>query len=519
MGRWAYGAAWLAADRSTARDLASARLAGAAGAATSAAIGAGRGDAERFLLVSALARLSEAIERGSGALAEAVERAVEEEAARLVDDGATLRALTARERTAFVPRFGLESFDAALRELGPDRHVLLREAAAQLEAGLMGTREPCPALRALRLYLQATLALDASEATVAVEAAPTSGVEPVRTLGIWLTAVLALAARRATAFAAAWASAARTSKDALSKTLAGLTSGAMLANNVVEALMEEPWALVHALAMTTEPEHAAAILDCGAQAQTRLRTQAAQSVAAWAAHADRAEELERRLGVAVLASNRDRKGHRDHRSAGSLDLFGAWNAQRAAETAQAALGAAMDRAMVAETARRREAVRQAKGALEGLRRAHEAALEAARAKLDSVPTGADVSPDDEGAQRGCVFGFGAGCSVMATYAAIGLVLGTGGVVGRVAPLVVGVAALPVGAAIFVQVAQGIRRAARANEATKRRASASEAFERARRATDSSHGSLLAEARGALEEAERELGEFVRHSAPDARAAA
>ena len=505
VGRWSYAAAWLSEERSAARELVQARLSLATGAATTAAMAAGRGDAERFALVSAVARLSEAIEGGGGTLAAAADRAFDEAAGQLAQDGATLRAATFRERAAFAPRFGLEGFASAILDTGQDRHVMMREASATLEEALLGVRGPCPALRVLRLFLLATLAVESHDASATLAPAPSEERDPVATLGIWLTADLALAARRATAYETAWATAARTSGDAISKTIAGLTSGAMLSKGVVEAFVDDPWALPLTLAMTTEPQHASALLDCGVRAQAAQRAQAGKEVARWATQSMRVDDLEGSLGIDIVASRETREGHREHETCGGLDLFSAWSVVRGAEEARSILRESVNRSVGVETSKRREAVRRAKNALQGLREAYEAAIEAARAKAEvPLENAAELARTEAGAQRGCLFGFGAGCSVMAIYAAVGLVVGMGGVVGRVAPLVVGIAALPVVAAVAVQLAASLKKAAAAAERNRRKAAAAAEMERLRSIAERTHGGPMAQAREALEAAEASL---------------
>lgn len=510
LGRWAYAAAWLAEDRIKARELVWARLGWAVEEATRAAMSAGRGDADRYALVSAIARLPEAIETRRGPLADAVERAVEQAAARLAQDGATLRGLTQREQAAMAPRFGLSAFSAALLDVGPDRQVMLRESLASLEEALLAIRGPCPALRTLRLFLQAALGKDGAST---IDGGLSTSGDPVATLGLWLQADLALLARKAAAYGAAWASAAGIAGDPLSRTLAGLATGAMGTHKVVDALASDPWALLVALAMTTEPEHAAALLECGAQAQKTSRGKAARSVREWVGQADRANDLERRLGISVVAPYEFRQGHREMAQTANLDLFSAWSVADMAEEARDALRGAIQKGIETESVRRQEGVRQAKASLESVQRRYDLELEAAREKLTIDCGPVVVYEDDEGAQRGCVYGFGAGCGVMGTYIAAGLAIGTGGMMGRIAPLVIAIAALPVGAAIVVQIAYGLRRAAREAEASRRRSALTQEFERTRREAEKAHRAALAKGREGLEEAESELATFERQLGP------
>ena len=524
VGRWHYAAAWLADDLATARAFVRARLGGAAEIATTAAMGAGRGDADRFLLVSALARLPEAIHEGGGSLGTVAERAIEETALALYEEGAALRGATKRERAAFAPRFSLESFDAAMHEVGIDRHVVLRELAAQLDEALLETKADAPCLRTMRLFLAATLCLDSADVGGAFERAPTGwGEDRVAALACLLTADLALTARRSAAYEAAWASAVRVSTDGLSRILAALTSGAAQANNVVAAIGEDPWALVLALAMTTQPEHASALLDWGVLAQGERRARAAKSVALWAQQTMRIEDMERRMSIEIAASVEDRQGH-ETLAVGGLDLFGLWNAIRVTEEARAALTLATESSLAAEAGRRRDAVKKAKTSLETVREAYESVLEAAKATHQRKVETEDASfeekvGDGSGPQKGCVYGFGAGCSVVATYVVIGVIVGTGGMMGKIGPAVMAIAAVPVAAAIVVQVAYAIRRSAALAEAEGKRKAAMSELERARGIADREHGTALKDRRLHLEEVEESLGAFERLLASSLRTAA
>jgi len=517
IGRWAYAAAWLADDRPAARELAAARLGHAVEAAMQAAVGAGRGDAERFALVSALARLPESIE-GRGALGAAVGAAIDDMVARLTADGAALRTMTFKERVGFAPRFNIASFEAGLREVGPDRNVILREVAHALDEALAEVSSPCPALRTLRLFLRASLAADAQESALAEGVA--GGEEPLRTLAAWLSADMALLARRSAAYGTAWSVAARGGGDSFSRTVAGLTSGAMLSNSVVEALVEDPWALVMALAMTSQADHASALLDCGAQAQVSLRATAKARVAAWANQARKVGELEERLEIAVLAPYEVREGHADLAGASNLDLFAAWHAIRIADEARAALRAATERTIAAELGRHREAARLAKASLETVQRRYEALLEAERG--DPAP---DVRPElstpaeDANAQKGCLMGLGAAAAVMVSYVALGIVLGTGGLVERIGPMVVALAALPAGAAVTVQVAHALRRSSRSTEANRQRLARAGRLEHARIVADREHGEGLAKAKEEVSQAEARLTDFEVLLRSDSRSAA
>lgn len=512
VGRWAYAASWLSDDYPTAVELARGRLSGAAEAATAAALTAARGDSEMYRLVGAIARLPEAFQSGRGPFAEAVERAIDAMAERLMRDGEALRTQTHWERTKIAPRYVLETFHAGLLDVGSDRHVMLREAARELDDVLLTARDACPALRTLRLFLQAALPQD--EAGFSGAMPPGAEDEPMATFGRWLVADLALQARRGSAYEAAWAAAARSSKDPLSRILAWLTSGTMLPNGVPEGITEDPWAVILALAMITEPEHASAVMECGALAQTALRTKAVRSVAQWAAQAARVESLERDLEIAVLASYEAREGHREFDSVANLDLFASWNAIQASEESRSKLRSAVERSLAAETARRREAVRQAKAALDTVRATYESTLEAAREKRDLPALKPPPDVDDANAQRGCLYGFGAGAAVMATYIVLGIVMGTNGLIERLGPVVIGIASLPVAAAILAQVAIGLRRAAATAEVNRRRSLASADYERARQRAERTHGPALIDARIAFEDAEESLAAFEKHLTSD-----
>ena len=522
MGRWAFAAAWVSEDRATARDVVRARLAGAADIATRAAMAAGRGDADRFVLVSAIARLKEAFEGGEGTLAEMAFRAMDEAAGQLVANGSALRSAVQRERAAFAPRFGLEGFAAAMLDAGSERNVLMREASRGLDEALLTARGPCPALRTLRLFLRASLAIDSNDPFAVPEGSTTAkGHDPVAVLGMWLAADLALASRRGSAYEAALRAAAKASGDALSRTISGLAAGERSSKGVAQALQADPVALLLALAMTTTAEHASALLDHGVQAQSLGRVEAGREVVRWGAEARRVDELEARLGVSVQAPGGARQGHRDHENVGGLDLFAAWHAARTAQDACASLREGALRSVSAESKRRREAVRRAKAALDRAKRAYEAELEAGRGRLETAaPRPVVDERAEESAQRGCVFGFGAGCSVLGTYAAVGVVIGTGGIVGRIAPIVVGVAAIPVATAIVIQVALSARRALAAAEANRRRTVASAEFERLRTTTARAHGGKMAILREALSAAEAEARDLERRLGPtDLQAAA
>lgn len=521
VGRWAYGAAWLSQDRATARELIRFRLESTAEAATIAAMSAGPGEAGRYSLVSAIARLPEAI-RGEGAYAGAVERAIDEAAEALVDDGKDLRDLTMEERVTYAPRFHLEGFEAAMHELGPDRHVLLREVASQLDDAVSTARGACLSLRALRLFLQSTLSMDSHETSTAFEAGVEDYGDPVVRLGIWLLGDLALNAQRATRYEKAWSVAARVCGDPLSKTLAGLTSGSMATSDVASALFRDPWTLVTALAMTTDPQHASALLDCAVQAQTERRQVAARELARWAAKAKRIDDLENQAGLAVLTAYEDREGFRDCPPVGSIDLFNAWYWSSLAAESARTLAEAADRSTRLEMERRRSKVRLARASLDAAREAHEAMLEAARRRLEERlrrDREALGIQDGASAHRGCLYGFGAGCSVMATYAFISVVMGMGGLMGKIAPIVVAVAAMPVAAAIVAQMALALRRAAATAEAQRRREVAENEFEREKAAAERQTSATLTEGRHLLEEAEANLTEFERLVATETRPAA
>ena len=284
----------------------------------------------------------------------------------------------------------------------------------------------------------------------------------------------------------------------------------MLSKGVVEAFVEDPWALPLALAMTVEPQHASALLDCGVQAQAALRAQAGKEIARWATQSMRVDDLESSLGIDIVVSPETRDGYREYESCGGLDLFSAWSVVRGAEEARSILRESVDRSVRVETSKRREAVRRAKNALHSLREAYEAAIEAIRVQaevpLESV---SELAQAEASAHQGCLFGFGAGCSVMATYAVVGMIAGTGGIVGRIAPLVVGIAALPIAAAITVQLAASMRKASVTAGINRRKAAASAEMERLRNIAERTHGGPMAQAREALEAAEASLATLER----------
>lgn len=433
------------------------------------------------------------------------ERAVHEAAAQLVADGTALRSAMFRERAAFAPRFGLEGFAAGMLDVGSERNVLLRQACRELEEVLLTARNPCPALRTLRLFLHASLALGSQDASAALEAPPSGANDPVSTLGIWLTADLALEARRAEAYEGAWSAAVRASGDALSRMVVGLASGAMISKSVAEALRTDPTALVLALAMTNEVEHASALLDSGVQAQALGRAHARKEVARWAAQAKRIDEIQARLGIAIVATTEMREGHRAYENVGGIDLFSAWHVGRYAEDARVSIQECVARSLSEEKMKRIEAVRRAKAALEQAKGRYDAMIEAARRQRDGVSVGPVMDEQaEESAHRGCLYGFGAGCSVIATYAVITIVLGVGGLVGRIAPIVVGIAAIPVGAAVAVQIAVAIRRAKATALAHRTRLAATAEFERVRAAAERTYRPTLAGLREKVEETEEEF---------------
>jgi len=521
VGRWAYGAAWLAKDRLMARELVRSRLEKTAEAATASALSAGTGDKERHAVVSAIARIPEAI-RGEGGFIGAVERAIDEGASALMAQGKDLREITADERIGFATRFHLEGFDAAMHEVGPDRHILLREVLAQLDEAVSVARGACLSLKALRLFLQSTLSMDSHEAPSIFEAGYPEYGDPVTRLGTWLLADLALTAQRGTRYEKAWATAARTSGDPLSRILTGLSATATSRPEVVSAILADPWALVSALALTTQPAHASFLLDCAVEAQFEHRQFAAREVKRWKMKAHQVAELEQRASLVVLTSHEDREAHRDCPAVGNIDLFNAWYWSTAAGTATNNLSEASDRAIRLEMERRRAKVRTASSSVDAAKQSQEIATEAARQRLNErlrADREKFEQPDGTAAHRGCMYGFSAGCSVMGTYALVGIVVGMEGLMGRIAPLVMAIAALPVGAAILAQLALAMRRASANAEAQRRRDAAEAEFERAKLAAERQMGAVFAEARRAQEEAEKELSEFERQVMPPMKSAA
>jgi hypothetical protein len=520
VGRWAYGSAWLAEDIDTARELVLARFIGTAEAATAAAMAAGRGDADRLALVSAIARLPEALRTGSGPYSPIVDRAIEEAVEQLLADGEYLRKRAEHERTMFAPRFHTDGFSGAMNEVGAHRGVLLREVLGQLQDALALSNESCPTLKSLALFLNSMLGVDSHETTSTFE-----GLEdkegPLARMGIWLVADVALASRRAARYSKAWAAAARTCGDPLSKTIAGLTTGAMQSNDVAGAILADPWALIVALAMTSQAEHASALLDYGVQAQREHRSRAAKEIRQWSATVLRADDLEKRTGIAVLAPYEEREGYRECPTMADADLLTAWHWGTRAAQADASLGKAIDHSVAQELGRRTTAVKNARASLDSVRATREAMIENAQHEYDESlrhrGTAAELQ-QDANAQRGCMFGMGAGCSVMATYMAVCVVLGTGGLMGKIAPLVVAIAALPVGAAVVVQVGSSLRRVAKSTEEVKRRELAKKKFELAKEAAHEATSAAQEKGRRLLEEAETKLASFERQVGPSAKGA-
>ena len=513
VGRWSYAATWIAEDRTTARDLVRARMTCAATFATSAATKSGKGDAERFALVNAIARLGGALMAGTGPLAAATERAVEESATALLRDGKTLRTATGREHAAIATIPFLDAFTAAMHDSGPERHVLFREVSSKLDEALIDSDGPFPALRTLRLYLRATLALDASETPDLDASATTQAGRLFATLGAWLSGDLALASRRATAYQKAWSAAARCSGDALSRIVAGLASDAMLTKGVADAMAEDPWALPLALGMTSEPEHASVLLEFGAHVQTHLRRHAAEAVGRWAAEVVRLAEFEERLGVLTPVTTELREGHQEFASCGSLDLFAVWHVARRAEEARTALRDAMDLCLATETSGRREAVRRAKETLQRLREAYENDLESARARAEEpLPPPDGLLAAEASANRGCFVAVGSAFAVMAVYAVVSLTMGSNGIVGRLAPVVLGVAAIPGAASVVAQIAVSLRRSRASREASRRRSARAAQFKNSRAVAERSHAEALAKGRDALTLAEERLTALDRRAA-------
>ena len=496
VGRWSFAAAWLADDEPAARQLARARLTGACALATSAAIVAGRGDAERFTLVAALARLAASFDSKEGLLTTAADRAVDEMAPRLFHDGVALRSSVGRERAAFAPRFDLESFTKAMLEVGPERHVLLRDGYSSLESALASARGACPALRTLRLFLQATLTLEGTDASFQAERRQEGEEEPFRVLRAWLAADLALSQRRVGAFTSAWSKAARESGDALSLALAAVSSGGMVSQGLAKALVEEPWALPLALATTSEPDHASMLLDFGEQAQKASRVLAMQEIAAWRDQASAVEELENALGIAVIASANAREGFHDLEKSPGQDLFTAWLQVRLSREGTNALRQSVQRSTANEAERLMEEVREAEAKIEAVRQRYEAKAALARAQVDAItpsPEGWEVS---EGrGQKGCLLGLGAGASVIATYVLVGFLTGAGRTFERIAPLIVSVAAVPVSVGILAYVATVASRTWSLSQRTRQSGQSRNDFERV-------FESLSAEYTSALENAQR-----------------
>ena len=513
VGRWSYAAAWLARDRTTAREIVRARLRVAVAEATAAAMSVGRGDANRFVLVSALARLAVAIDGASGPLADAVERAIAQAADSLVRDGAELRKSTQRECAAIAPRLGLDTFEAGLLDVGQERHVLMREVASSLDEALIATKGTCPALQVMRLFLQATLKPEFHESDGFSHPSSFRERDPVATHGAWLMADLALISRRASAYEAAWCLAVRASGDAFSRAIAGLSTGASLPKGSPEAFAEDPWALPLALAMTSTPEHAKTLLDLGVRGQAHERIGAKRAVARWAAQSQRLEEVEASLAIRVLVSCEMREGHREPVDCDGLDLFSAWHVVQRAEESERTLRASLEGTIGAETTARREAVRKAKGKVESLSAAYEKELDSLRSRADApiqLPEGFEQA--EAGVQRGCLYGIGVGGSVLGTYAAVTLFVGAQGIVGKLAPLVVGVAALPVAAAIVAQIALTFRRSAATMEAKRQKRVNSEADLRTKKEVERRMGTALSQSRETLHSAEASLAALGKGSA-------
>ncbi|RYG24249.1 hypothetical protein EON82_11440 [bacterium] len=521
VGRWSYGSAWLAVDQATARDLVYARFLGTAEAAMAAAKNAGRGNGDRAALVNAIGRLPEALRTGKGPFASIVSAAIDEAVEQLLEEGQRLRKQTESERSLFAPRFHTDGFVGAMNEVGVHRVVLLKEVLGQLQDALALANEGCPALKAMALFLNSILGVDSHESTSTFECMEDKS-GPLARMGMWLVADVALTSRRAARYSKAWATSARSCGDPISKMVAGLTSGAMQSHHVAEAIYADPWALIVALAMTSEAEHASALLDYGVQAQQQHRSRAATEIRQWSAAVLRADELERKVGIAVLAPYEEREGCRECPMASDADLLTAWHWGATAELAAASLTRAIEQCVATELGRRAAAVRSAKTSVDGVRAARESMIEAAKHEFEETlrhGSAAARLQNDAGAQKGCLFGMGAGCSVMGTYIAICVVAGTAGIVGKVAPLVVAIAALPMGAAIVVQVASSLRRSALNAEDAKRREAAKEKFERAKKAAEELTSAALEKGRRSLEEAETKLTSFEQQVGRSAKGAA
>ena len=507
VGRWSYAAAWLAEDRAVACDLARARYAGACAPAISAALGAGRSAGERFALVSALARAQAAFEDGRGPLGAAAQRAVGIEAERLVRQGATLRSALLGERAAFASRWSMEPFVAAMLDTGQERHVLLREAAAGLEDALLGIRSGVPALRCLRSFLQATLASDGVASSAAIHI-PLNGEadEASVSLARLLATDLALLSRKGAAYASAWAEVANASGDALAVTMAGLASGRLPSEEAVAALRDDPFALLLALAVTVEPPHANALLETAALSQTIARKEAERRHEQLRKEIRLTDSLERDLETSVAGVTDIRIVSAEWEEGGRNDLFVSWEQSRAASEAIERLRSARARSV---ELRRVELEEDARKAAEGLDAALQASQLASESKSD-VGDGEEferAEREEAGAQRGCFYGFGAGCSVMALYLLIAIVVGTGGFVGRIAPVVVAGATLPIGAALLLQISLAARRCVAKAEAQRRATAIAKAESKRRLLAEERHAPLVMGARERVRAAESRLAAF------------
>ena len=414
-----------------------------------------------------------------------------------------------RQRNASDPHvreeFGLETFEAGLYDVGQERHVLLREASAPLDEALRTDKGECPALQAMRLFLSATLATEPHEAFSLSSSANFREKDVVTAYGAWLMADVALSARRASAYEASWSLAFRASEDALSRALSCLASGTMRSRGIAEAFAEDPWALPLTLAMTSEAEHASAVLDFGVLAHAQKRIEAKRALTGWATEAERLVKVEKALNFPVLTSSDLREASQEAPNVEGLDLFSLWHLTRTAEEAQQALRSSIEKTLIGQAASRREAVRRAKLALDRLRQDYENELDAQRERSEAP---VDLPPSllqaEAGAQRGCFYGVGVAGCVLASYAALTLLRGSEGAIGRLAPLVLGVAALPVAAAITVQMALTIRRSAAHSEIRRVRKKASDAYSRARTEVETRYRVLLGTSREALAQAEANL---------------
>lgn len=513
LGRWAYAATWLADTEANASALYRAHLALMAEAAMASAGRAGHGGEKRLALVTALARLTDALKDSQGPMVEPVQHAVARGALLLMEDCQSLRAATAREWTLHVPRVSLLSFEMAIKDDGPDRNVVLREVFQALEEARAEATQFAPAIELMWRYLSLTLEPDDSE-TVSQEdlARAATSKSPIPRLFAWIAADQALLSRRAGAYGSAWFTAATRGGDALSRLFACLSAGSWRTVPYIDALAEDPWALVTALAMTSTKEEADMLLTAAIEAQASTLKIAAKRLGEWRTQALAVSSVEERTGIAVLSDSDDRHGHEGLPSLQSMDLFSLWSVVERASNARTALKGAIDRAIAGESTRRHEALRRARARYEAEKKAYDLSIEAAQRAHRERETEFrkvfnDQAGDGSSAQKGCMLGMGAGCSVVSMYLAAGVILGTGGLIGHIGPLVVGVAAVPCAAALFVQIVYHTKRAAAAAEMNRKNARSLQVLERAREQAEQKHGTLIFEAEQTLEAAERAMNEL------------